>query len=742
MDSMDNNQAQNLKDLNEGLNQPFMASVAGPSYPQHQVNYTQYPANYIQYPPNYTPVPEIAHTHAQRFTNEGVSQPYGGRVATHERPSQPFGSVATMPARPLLLDYTQEFFHERPSQPFVASVAGPNISQYQGNYTGYPVDYAYFPFNYNHAQAKRFTNERASQPYGGRVATDERVSQPFGATATMPARPQPSVNYTQASVDERLVQPYVPSVAGPLYPGYMYPTHDHQRRIDAALEMYKTPARQYTQMPISERVYVDTPQWSYTTRTKRPIVKLPVAEVTETTNVQQLTDTTSSDSEDKSDHETCVKMADLAIKTWDHPPDPTDLSDAEAKLHSQVEQILGVLTRMDRTIHKFMPDKSVYVRYNLDQVEEKLAGLRERIVKQETLDPREIARVALYGEYVAPVYELFFVDSEEGLKEMLRVIEACIVVSESSRPSEPTLSVDTEGEIALLQILVHAAKAVYIIDFTNLGDLVFATSISAEESTETSLKTIFESPSILKLFWDVRGNSAMFHKFHGVILKCVLDVQLMDLVTRRGYKGSKGRSKKKILRDHKTVKAMGQAFHERCTEIPLEVRREWLSTKDFGKLAMGPTGYELTQRFYDASGGVYPIAIEMMAKEGITAASGGSGSDSEGTSTSVSASTFTSTSHSTPAKEPKDAVFLFDIRPLPQLLETYASNDVTALPVLYLHHSKHATWNKEVEDHVWLHSEKRLQEAREPGSGVRLKGKENLAPEGWFEPEWLKETTK
>jgi hypothetical protein len=733
-----------ITQLNERLNERLMTSVAGPSYPQHPLNYTQYPANYIQYPPKYTPVPEIAHTHAQRFTKEGVSQPYGGRVATHERPSQPFGSVATMPARPLLLDYIQEFVHERPSQPFVASVAGPNISQYQGNYTGYPVDYAYFPFNYNHAQAKRLTNERASQPYGGRVATGERVSQPFGATATMPARPQPSVNYTQASVDERLVQPYVPSVAGPFYPGYMYPTHDHQRRIDAALEMYKTPARQYTQLPISERVYVDTPQWSYTTRTKRPIVKLPVAEATETANVQQLTDTPISDSNYKYDQETCVKMADLAIKTWDHPPDPTDLGKAEAKLFSQAEQVLSVLTRMDRTIHKFMPDRSIYVRYKFEQIEDVLASIRERIVKQETLDPWEIARIALYGEYVAPVYELSFVDSEEGLKEMLRTMVASIVISDSSRPSEPALSVDTEGEIALLQILVHAAQKVYIIDFTNLGDLVFATSISAEEGTETSLKTIFESPHILKLFWDVRGDSTMFHKFHDVTLRCVLDVQLMDLVTRRGYKGGKGSSKKKkkkMLRDHKTVKSMGQAYHEHCTEIPLDVRREWLSIKEFGKMAM-EEGWQLIQRLYDESGGIHPIASEILLRERAAAASGASGSESTFASTSVSASTFTSTSHSTPAKEPKDAVFLFDIRPLPQLLETYASNDVTALPVLYLHHSKHATWNKEVEDHVWLHSEKRLQEAREPGSGMRLKGKENLAPEGWFEPEWLKETTK
>jgi hypothetical protein len=388
--------------------------------------------------------------------------------------------------------------------------------------------------------------------------------------------------------------------------------------------------------------------------------------------------------------------------------------------------------RMNRTIHKFMPDRSIYVKYKFEQIEDVFASIRERIVKQETLDPREIDRLAIHGEYVAPVYELFFVDSEEGLEDMLRTMVASIVVSDSSHPDEPSLSVDTEGEIALLQILVHAAKKVYIVDFTNLGDLVFKTSISSDQG-ETSLKTIFESSHIFKLFWDVRGDSAMFHKFHSVILRCVLDVQLMDLVTRRGYKGGRGRSKKKILRGHKTVKAMGQALHERCSEIPLDVRREWLSIKDFGKLALGPTGYELTQRFYDESGGIYPIAIEMMAKEGLAAASGGgSGSDFEGadTSTSNSASASTSASHTTPVQKTKDTVFPFDIRPLPPFLEKYASNDVTALPIMYDHHSKHATWNKEVGDHVWLHSEKRLQKAREPGSGERLKGSENLAPEG------------
>jgi hypothetical protein len=113
---------------------------------------------------------------------------------------------------------------------------------------------------------------------------------------------------------------------------------------------------------------------------------------------------------------------------------------------------------------------------------------------------------------VAPVYELFLVDSEEGIEEMLRTMVASIVVDSdsSSRPSEPALSVDTEGEIALLQIFAHAARKVYIIDFTKLGGLAFTTSIpSTDQSQQTSLKTLFESPHILKLFWDARGDGAM-----------------------------------------------------------------------------------------------------------------------------------------------------------------------------------------------------------------------------------------
>lgn len=104
------------------------------------------------------------------------------------------------------------------------------------------------------------------------------------------------------------------------------------------------------------------------------------------------------------DPEACLRMADDAIKHGDHPPIPTEFDDATMRFTSQADQILGTLSRMDLTIHRFMPDRSIYVKFKLDEIEAKFASIRERIIKQETVDPREIARRALHGEYVAPVF--------------------------------------------------------------------------------------------------------------------------------------------------------------------------------------------------------------------------------------------------------------------------------------------------------------------------------------------------
>lgn len=119
-------------------------------------------------------------------------------------------------------------------------------------------------------------------------------------------------------------------------------------------------------------------------------------------NTSHLSDLTTTNPTPNYDPETCLKMADDAIKSGDHPPSPKEFDEATTRFNSQAENFLHTLARMDQTIQKFMPDRSVYVKFKLDEIEAQFASLRERIVKQETLDPREIKRLALHGEYVAP----------------------------------------------------------------------------------------------------------------------------------------------------------------------------------------------------------------------------------------------------------------------------------------------------------------------------------------------------
>jgi hypothetical protein len=74
---------------------------------------------------------------------------------------------------------------------------------------------------------------------------------------------------------------------------------------------------------------------------------------------------------------------------------------------------------------------------------------QEQLEAEKDSDPasvvsREMRRIAFNGEYVAPVHDLAFVDTEEGIRMMASSI---VVDPESTRPNEPSLSVDTEGRI-------------------------------------------------------------------------------------------------------------------------------------------------------------------------------------------------------------------------------------------------------------------------------------------------------
>ena len=57
-------------------------------------------------------------------------------------------------------------------------------------------------------------------------------------------------------------------------------------------------------------------------------------------------------------------------------------------------------------------------------------------------------------------------------------------------------------------------------------------AFSTTNSTGISLKTVLESRSIPKVFFDIRNDSASIHSHHHISVNGIVDVQLLELATR------------------------------------------------------------------------------------------------------------------------------------------------------------------------------------------------------------------
>jgi exonuclease 3'-5' domain-containing protein 1 len=101
----------------------------------------------------------------------------------------------------------------------------------------------------------------------------------------------------------------------------------------------------------------------------------------------------------------------------------------------------------------------------------------------------------------------------------------------------PNLYIDLEGAklsrhgtISLITIYVLPTNTVYIVDIHNLGATAFSTSATPE--SVITLKSILESPTIPKVFFDVRNDSDALFAHYAISLQGIHDLQLMELATR------------------------------------------------------------------------------------------------------------------------------------------------------------------------------------------------------------------
>jgi exonuclease 3'-5' domain-containing protein 1 len=152
---------------------------------------------------------------------------------------------------------------------------------------------------------------------------------------------------------------------------------------------------------------------------------------------------------------------------------------------------------------------------------------------------------------------------------------ASLVDSLSDLPDQPpSIYVDLEGfnlsrhgSISILQIHVLPTNLTYLIDVYTLGKQVFSTIAS----NERTLKSIFESTTIPKAFFDIRNDSDALYSLYGVKVAGIHDIQLMELATRSFSKRCINGLAKCIERD-----------------IPMNERREWMVTKERGRRLFAP----------------------------------------------------------------------------------------------------------------------------------------------------------
>ncbi|CAE6434795.1 unnamed protein product [Rhizoctonia solani] len=132
-----------------------------------------------------------------------------------------------------------------------------------------------------------------------------------------------------------------------------------------------------------------------------------------------------------------------------------------------------------------------------------------------------------------------FIDSPEALTDALDSLCTLNLAIPSLFIALHGIRVCRNGRLCILVIYVPPLEAVFMIDVTVLDHLTFSTSSlppKAESRRGLTLKTLFESPDIPKVFYDVRTDADNLFNVFDISLQGVIDLQLYELAIRVGSK--------------------------------------------------------------------------------------------------------------------------------------------------------------------------------------------------------------
>ncbi|KAJ5116156.1 hypothetical protein N7456_000504 [Penicillium angulare] len=133
------------------------------------------------------------------------------------------------------------------------------------------------------------------------------------------------------------------------------------------------------------------------------------------------------------------------------------------------------------------------------------------------------------------------------------------------------INLGRSGSISIISLYIPSERKVYLLDIFRLGEKAFS-SVDLY-GRDYSLKSILESPTILKGFFDIRNDSDALFSHYGVAVDGIVDIQLMEIATRRNPK--------------KFLSGLGNCVLRDAVMSPRE-KTEWKLVKENGRRLFAP----------------------------------------------------------------------------------------------------------------------------------------------------------
>ncbi|KAJ7931301.1 ribonuclease H-like domain-containing protein [Mycena leptocephala] len=164
------------------------------------------------------------------------------------------------------------------------------------------------------------------------------------------------------------------------------------------------------------------------------------------------------------------------------------------------------------------------------------------------------------------------------LVDTVPLLHSCLAALENT----PSLAVDLEGvalcrsgTLCLMQLKALGSDTIWLIDIVVLR----ATAFEEIGASGQSLKSILESRSVKKLFFDVRNDSDALFNLYGVTLANVYDLQLLEVAARSSKAGKPPRFVKGLVPSLETYVAPLKS---------VAVVRDWTRVKEVGLRLFAP----------------------------------------------------------------------------------------------------------------------------------------------------------